>query len=289
MYKYTHLKKNRFTHHKKHKSRFTGVYPIADEKWEVRLTVKGVKYIHGPFDDEEDAAKVYDRERFRFSDGKSVYLNFPDHYPLPKKKEKTKPKKLVRSDGGRKESRTKKRRRIDGWGGMPRKKTARKKFPPQARIKVACRQGWLCNFCGNRLDEAFIIDHMLPLMCQGSNDPDNNIQAICSSCNRYKTTIFDYQVLMPLAKKEKLTAEKILKLQEEKYWEMMCISPPNVSNQFKPHCCISNRVKDVVGVSGNIPTPPTVLAPVPIPSPSPSPEKGGFNFSLFGLNFSYKR
>lgn len=285
------MKKNKFTHYKKHKSRFIGVYPIADKKWEVRLSVNGIKHIHGPFNDEEDAAEVYDRERFHFSNGKPVYLNFPDHYPAPKKvvkpKKTKRKKKLVRCSINSKMN--KKRRKIDGWGGMSTKSVARKKFPPQARIKVACRQGWLCNFCGDRLDEAFIIDHMLPLMLQGSNDPDSNIQALCSSCNRYKTTIFDYQVLMPLAKKEKLTAEKILKLQEEKYWEMMCISPPNVSNQFKPHCCISNRVKDVVGVSGNIPTPPTVLAPVPIPSPSPSPEKGGFNFSLFGLNFSYKR
>lgn len=226
-----------FTHKKTHNSYYYyGVYPIAENKWETRLTVNGKKYVFGPFNTEKEAALTYDKEAIKLRK-RSGFLNFPSHLT------KSISKKRKRST-----TPTPKKQNT-----VTSTKSIRKTFSPQIRMKVACRQGWRCNFCTKHLDEAFIVDHMLPLMLQGTNCIDTNIQALCSSCNRYKTSIFDYKVLLPLSKTENLTPGRILKLQEEKYWEMNCIEKPSIQNQFSPHDCVSSSLKDIVTLPKTFP------------------------------------
>lgn len=250
-----------FTHKKTHKSDYWGAYPIAGDKWETRLTVDGKKHTFGPFETEREAALTYDKEAARLR-SRSGPLNFPSRYLTKPTEPKSKKRKRSTTPA------PKKRRT------SPPTKTKRKTFPPQMRMKVACRQGWRCNFCTKHLDEAFIVDHMLPLMLQGSNCIETNIQALCSACNRYKTSIFDYKVLLPLSKVEKLTPQRILKLQEEKYWEMNCVAAPSTQNQFTPHDCVATSLKDVVT----------------LPTPTTAPkESGGISISFGGIKLSISR
>ena len=103
------------------------------------------------------------------------------------------------------------------------KKSKRKKFTMQAQRKVACRQDWKCNICYEKLDEAHIIDHIVPLFLNGSNDIDNNLQALCSACDRYKSSVLDRNILKPLSEKKELHATDVLKLQKKHYYNMMCM------------------------------------------------------------------
>jgi 5-methylcytosine-specific restriction endonuclease McrA len=65
------------------------------------------------------------------------------------------------------------------------------------------------------LDEAHIIDHIVPLFLSGSNDIDNNLQALCSACDRYKSSVLDRNVLKPLSEKKELHAVDVLKIQKK--------------------------------------------------------------------------
>lgn len=224
----------KFTHKKTHKSDYWGVYPISGDKWETHLTIDKIEHRFGPFDTEREAALAYDREAVKRRTREGP-LNFPCNHATKVTESKSKKRKRSRTQSP-KMRKTKSKKA---------KTSKRKRFPPQVRMKVACRQGWRCNFCTKYLNEDFIIDHMLPLVLQGTNDTDRNIQALCSSCNRYKTTIFDYKVLLPLSKTEKLTPQRILKLQEDKYWEMQCIAAPSVQNQYTPHDCVNPSLKNI--------------------------------------------
>lgn len=254
---------SRFSHKKSYKSDYFGAYPIAEGKWETRITVDGKKYTFGPFNSDREAALTYDREAIRLRT-KAGPLNFPSRYMTKVIEPKSKKRKRITPPANKK-------RKIANNKSDKSKTIKRKSFSAQMRMKVACRQGWRCNFCTKHLDEAFIVDHMLPLMLQGSNDIDMNIQALCSACNRYKTSIFDYKVLLPISKTEKLTPQRILKLQEEKYWEMNCMTPPSVQNQFSPHDCVNESLK-----STN-----TVL--------TPSNESRGITISFAGIKLSITR
>lgn len=258
----------KFTHKKAHKSDYWGAYPIADGKWETRLTVDKKEHVFGPFETEREAALTYDKEAARLRT-RAGPLNFPSHYLTKSTEPKSKKRKRSNKSFSQEEK----------YSKTKPTKVKRKRFPPQMRMKVACRQGWCCNFCTKHLDEAFIVDHMLPLMLQGTNCIETNIQALCSACNRYKTSIFDYKVLLPLSKVEQLTPQRILKLQEEKYWEMKCVAAPSTRNQFTPHDCVSASLKN------------TVALPPPIPASVPPPiadttGSGGISLSIGGFKLS---
>lgn len=250
-----------FTHKKRHKSDYWGAYPIAGDKWETRIIVNGKQHIFGPFESEREAALTYDKEAVRLRT-RAGPLNFPSRYLTKATEPKSKKRKRSTSPAPK--------RRKTGTAKGKGTATKRKTFPPQMRMKVACRQGWRCNFCTKHLDEAFIVDHMLPLMLQGSNCIETNIQALCSACNRYKTSIFDYKVLLPLSKKEKLTPQRILKLQEEKYWEMNCVAAPSTQNQFTPHDCVATSLKDMV-------------------TPTAPKESNGISISFGGIKLTISR
>ena len=159
-------------------------------KWEMTISIDGNR-IRELFDTEEEAARAYDK--YAIKRGKNTALNFPDSETNIVEE----PIKL--------------------------KKSKRKKFTMQAQRKVACRQDWKCNICYEKLDEAHIIDHIVPLFLNGSNDIDNNLQALCSACDRYKSSVLDRNILKPLSEKKELHATDVLKLQKKHYYNMMCM------------------------------------------------------------------
>jgi|Laugrespbdmm15dd_1035085.scaffolds.fasta_scaffold50554_2 hypothetical protein len=51
---------------------------------------------------------------------------------------------------------------------------------------VAAEQKWKCGACGDLLDEAYEVDHIVPLWANGSNDRDNLV-ALHAGCHAKKT------------------------------------------------------------------------------------------------------
>ena len=60
------------------------------------------------------------------------------------------------------------------------------------KIDVAERQGWLCKWCSEELEDTFQVDHVRPLWHGGDNQPIN-LQALCPNCHarksKYESTI----------------------------------------------------------------------------------------------------
>lgn len=70
----------------------------------------------------------------------------------------------------------------------------RKKFTPLQRNVVAARQKWQCAVCNDMLGPTFDLDHIKPLHewrtyeYEQANDIDTNIQAVCVTCHRKKSS-----------------------------------------------------------------------------------------------------
>lgn len=62
----------------------------------------------------------------------------------------------------------------------------RRRFNGYDKKIVAARQQWRCNVCGELLDEAFEVDHVVPLHLGGA-DELSNAQAICAADHARKT------------------------------------------------------------------------------------------------------
>lgn len=63
---------------------------------------------------------------------------------------------------------------------------ARRHFDAHVKRFVAARQGWKCAACGELLDAAFHVDHVVPLW-QGGDDHVDNAQALCTADHARKT------------------------------------------------------------------------------------------------------
>jgi 5-methylcytosine-specific restriction endonuclease McrA len=62
----------------------------------------------------------------------------------------------------------------------------RRDFVPFERHYVYARDGWRCQYCGNRFsDDDLTFDHVVP-ECRGGKTWWDNIVTACSSCNSYK-------------------------------------------------------------------------------------------------------
>ncbi len=75
---------------------------------------------------------------------------------------------------------------------------------------------------------------MIPLFLGGSNG-EHNLQALCPSCDRFKTSYLDYKVLKPLSETKTLQVEDVLQAQKNNYHKMMC-SDPNKETQTSIQC-----------------------------------------------------
>lgn len=65
--------------------------------------------------------------------------------------------------------------------------TKRKRVTPFISKKVAARQGFKCQLCGELLQEDWEVDHILSLQRGGSNDL-NNYQALHKRCHASKSS-----------------------------------------------------------------------------------------------------
>lgn len=191
--------------HKKQtkKSNYTGV-DWNKNKWIVKMTIRGKKYVFGPFDKETDAAKFYDTEALKNFKEKAR-LNILDN-PYVKKE---KPKNIDKNV-----NKNKNKMNIN----------KRVKFSVVTKNKICAKQKWCCNYCGNLLSDIFIVDHIIPLFIGGSNS-EYNLQALCPSCDRFKTSYLDYKVIKPLSEIKKLSVDDVFQIQHDNYHKMMCIDP----------------------------------------------------------------
>ena len=100
----------------------------------------------------------------------------------------------------------------------------RKKFTQQTKNKICSRQKWDCNYCKKRLTDVYHIDHMVPLFIGGTNETWN-LQALCPSCDSFKTAYIDNKILFPLSKKCEVKPSDVIKAQKDNYHKMECLHP----------------------------------------------------------------
>ena len=63
----------------------------------------------------------------------------------------------------------------------------RKRPTPLQSKRIAARQNFLCDLCGQMLDATWEIDHILPLRHGGSND-ESNLRALHRGCHQRITS-----------------------------------------------------------------------------------------------------
>ena len=166
--------------------------------WVAKLCHNGKIHKSKVFKKKIDAAKSYDRFAKRYHK-KNAILNF-----LSEQKEK-----IINID-------TKKRKSS--------KKIIRKKFSIVTRNKICANQKWCCNICNNTLGSIFVVDHIIPLFLGGTNQ-EYNLQSLCPECDRYKTAVIDYKILLPLSKERVLKVEDVLNSQKNNLWRLKCVNP----------------------------------------------------------------
>jgi 5-methylcytosine-specific restriction enzyme A len=111
------------------------------------------------------------------------------------------------------------------------KKTKRKQFPQVIRNSVCSSQHWTCGCCQELLGECIIIDHMLPLCLGGSNDI-SNLQALCPTCDKFKTGYLDYKVLKNIANNGLIAPNQVSELQQEYFNKIMGGNSNTKNNQL---------------------------------------------------------
>jgi 5-methylcytosine-specific restriction endonuclease McrA len=94
--------------------------------------------------------------------------------------------------------------------------TKRPRIPEFIKIIVYSRQDDKCTLCKNSLGIGRIIDHIIP-RSQGGLDNINNYQAICGSCNKWKTYRFDHFIKNYLKNNKKFNLDTILKIQKTEF------------------------------------------------------------------------
>jgi 5-methylcytosine-specific restriction endonuclease McrA len=196
---------SKLTHKKKSKlSKYIGVDKTKDG-WIVKMSIAGKKYVYGPFDDEISAAKFYDTKALE-SFKRKVKTNIL-HNPYV---QRTNAKRTYTKKTPKKECKIVNHKRV--------------KFSVVTKNKICSRQKWSCNYCGNLLSDIFIVDHVVPLFLGGSNS-EHNLQALCPSCDRFKTSYLDYKVIKPMSEEKDISVDDVFKIQNDNYHKMMCIDP----------------------------------------------------------------
>jgi len=202
---------------KRKDSIYYGVYKIKSSKrstWQTVICNQGKKIIHGPFRSEIKAAQMYD-DLVRKFNPKRLWLNFPT-------KDEEERMEVVE---------TVKKIPVRSLQEGDKKIHKRVTFPIVTRNRVCAKQGWRCNYCQELLGDVFIVDHMVPLFLGGSNE-EFNLQGLCPSCDRFKTSYLDWKVLQPHLKKNgTLTAKDVLTYMKSNYHKLMCSDPQVVNGQ----------------------------------------------------------
>ncbi len=203
-------------------TKYIGVYHKNDDTWVAKLTKAGKLITFGPFETDREAAKKYDEEVLKIYPNRTK-LNFPNKEAIEKNNTNrimTLRKNFDKNLGKRKLSKTQQNKEL----------YIRQTFPTAVRNLICSRQKWKCNFCVDTLSDIFIIDHMVPLFLGGSN-ANHNLQALCPSCDRYKTSYLDHKILKPLhAKNGKITAEEVGRLQNDHYHKKQCQDPDEIND-----------------------------------------------------------
>lgn len=144
------------------------------------------------FKKELDAAKRYDSFVLK-NNPKATKLNFPK-------------KKVIKAVKTVKISLIKKK-------DIPK----RPRIFEYVKIIVYSRQDDLCTLCNDHLGVGRIIDHIIP-RSMGGLDNINNYQAICGTCNKWKTYSFDHYLKNYLQNNSKnIILDNILKIQKNEY------------------------------------------------------------------------
>jgi len=83
----------------------------------------------------------------------------------------------------------------------------RSSFSTSFRLSLFLERNGSCASCNTKIaaGQAWDIDHILPIALGGSNEP-NNLQILCRSCHRYKTTQDD---IPRIAKTKRLKAKHL--------------------------------------------------------------------------------
>ena len=201
-----------FTNIKKYKdSRYTGVhYNVDINAWYAILSSQYRKYYSSNYQTESEAAEAYDMLLMEHRRTSSLY-NFEKNKPITKtmRKDIKPPSRKRKSNTQLKNKQNHKKTTI--------KHNNRIKFPQWMRNKVCSTQEWNCNLCCNRFSDAMIIDHIIPLYLDGSNNI-NNLQGLCPSCDKFKTHYLDNQVIKPAIFADKnISSSEIIQIQKMKY------------------------------------------------------------------------
>jgi len=201
---------------------YFGVYHTQNNTWITRLMNKGKMLSFGPFSTDLEAAKKYDEEVLKISPHRSR-LNFPND------KQQTQ-SNAVRLRAIRKKFDKKLGKKRLSNGQKKKELYVREQFPLATRNLICARQKWKCNFCVDTLTDIFIIDHMVPLFLGGSNDT-HNLQALCPSCDRFKTSYLDNKILKPIYESNgKITSNEVAKIQLDHYHQKTCKEPEDNDN-----------------------------------------------------------
>lgn len=206
-------KASKLSNKKTHKQSFYRGVDKRKEGWITEITINNKKYRYGPFDTEEEAAKKYDEVALEHFKDRAI-LNILES-PYPPRPRAIRPRYRRRSC---KNSRTKRCKILN------RTIHKRKQFSVVTRNRVCSNQKWSCNYCKKLLSDVFIVDHVVPLFLGGTNE-EYNLQALCPSCDRYKTSHIDHHVLRPMAENKELTNQDVYQAQNDHYHKMMCIEP----------------------------------------------------------------
>ena len=81
---------------------------------------------------------------------------------------------------------------------------------------IYTKQNDLCNICLNKLGVERILDHIQPLFLGGA-DKEYNYQAICGSCNKWKTYKFDSFIKKYIQNNKKYKLSTILNIQKREF------------------------------------------------------------------------
>ena len=176
----------KFTVNKRNKgSRYIGVYFNKNtNSYFTIINYKGKKKKYGPFKSEIKAAREYDKQNIKLKCFNKLF-NFQKLNNKKRKRDNNMNNKKRKRDNNVKSTNLKKKRKFKRY---KRRSIRRGELWP-----TLIKQHFKCNICKKLLNCPPIMDHIKPLKL-GGNYKMNNLQAICSTCNSWKSGMYDYQL-----------------------------------------------------------------------------------------------